>query len=129
MRRQLLRLCERTASRLRAKELVAGTVQVKIRKSDFSTYTRQSTLRPAANGTEALYQTATRLLAEWLAEFPGARVRLLGVGGSELAKDAQRDLFAPEMPAGGPQLDQAVDHVRDRFGDVSLGRARTLNPD
>ncbi|MDH3990395.1 MAG: DNA polymerase IV, partial [Gammaproteobacteria bacterium] len=56
MRRQLLRLSEKTASRLRAKELVAGTVQVKIRQSDFSTFTRQSALKPPANSTETLYK-------------------------------------------------------------------------
>jgi DNA polymerase-4 len=127
MRRQLLRLSEKTASRLRAKELVAGTVQVKIRQSDFTTFTRQSTLRPPTNSTETLYGTATRLLDEWLADFPGARVRLLGVGGSELARDAQPDLFAQDVRAGGSQLDQTMDEIRDRFGDQSLGRARTLD--
>lgn len=129
MRRQLLRLSERTASRLRAKELVAGTVQVKIRQSDFSTFTRQAALKPPANNTETLYKAATILLDDWLAEFPGARVRLLGVGGSALARDAQPDLFAPQVPAGGTQLDQTVDEIRGRFGDTSLGRAGTLDTD
>jgi len=129
MRRQLLRLSEKTASRLRAKELVAGTVQVKIRQSDFSTFTRQAALKPPANNTETLYKAATILLDDWLAEFPGARIRLLGVGGSALARDAQPDLFAPQVPAGGTQLDQTVDEIRGRFGDTSLGRAGTLDTD
>ena len=129
MRRQLLRLSEKTASRLRAKELVAGTVQVKIRQSDFSTFTRQSALKPPANSTETLYKAATILLDDWLAEYPGARIRLLGVGGSALVRDAQPDLFAPQAPAGGTQLDQTVDEIRGRFGDTSLGRARTLDTD
>ena len=129
MRRQLLRLSEKTASRLRAKELVAGTVQVKIRQSDFSTFTRQSALKPPANSTETLYKAATILLDDWLAEYPGARIRLLGVGGSALVRDAQPDLFAPQVPAGGTQLDQTVDEIRGRFGDTSLGRARTLDTD
>lgn len=129
MRRQLLRLSEKTASRLRAKELVAGTVQVKIRQSDFSTFTRQSALKPPANSTETLYKAATILLDDWLAEYPGARIRLLGVGGNALARDAQPDLFAPQVPAGGTQLDQTVDEIRGRFGDTSLGRARTLDTD
>ena len=127
LRRELLRLSERTTGRLRAKELVAGTVQVKIRQDDFSTFTRQCALRPPANGTETIYAAATRLLDDWLAENPGAKIRLLGVGGSELARDAQPDLFAPAMPAGGSALDQTVDQIRDRFGDLSLGRARTLD--
>jgi DNA polymerase-4 len=129
MRRQLLRLSEKTATRLRAKELVAGTVQVKIRQSDFTTFTRQSALKPPANSTETLYKAATILLDEWLAEYPGARIRLLGVGGSALVRDAQPDLFAPQVSAGGTQLDQTVDEIRGRFGDTSLGRARTLDTD
>ncbi len=129
MRRQLLRLSEKTATRLRAKELVAGTVQVKIRQSDFTTFTRQSALKPPGNSTETLYKAATILLDEWLAEYPGARIRLLGVGGSALVRDAQPDLFAPQVSAGGTQLDQTVDEIRGRFGDTSLGRARTLDTD
>ena len=113
MNRQLLRLCERTAGRLRAKELVAGTVQVKIRQADFSTFTRQRSLRPPGNGTDQLYETARNLLHDWLAENPGARLRLLGVGGSDLAKDAQPDLFAPAADGPGTPLDQAVDAESD----------------
>ena len=129
MNRHLLRLSERTASRIRAKELVAGTVQVKIRQADFSTFTRQRALRPPGNSTDQLYEAAKGLLHDWLLDFPGARIRLLGVGGSDLNKDAQPDLFAPEVTAGGTQLDQTVDEIRDRFGNLSVGRARTLDPD
>lgn len=129
MQRHLLQLSERTAGRLRARELVAGTVQVKIRQADFTTYTRQRVLHPPGNGTETIYHAAIKLLDDWLGEFPGTRVRLLGVGGSALAKDAQPDLFAPALPAGGSQLDQAVDRIRDKFGDLSLGRARSMDPD
>jgi len=128
MNRQLLRLCEKTTSRLRAKELVAGTIQVKIRQADFSTFTRQRALRPPGCSTDQLYETTKGLLADWLADHPGARIRLLGVGGSDLVKDAQPDLFAPQLPAGGTQLDQAVDQIRDRFGNLSVGRASTLDP-
>jgi DNA polymerase-4 len=129
MNRQLLRLSEKTAGRLRAKELVAGTVQVKIRRADFSTFTRQRALRPPGNGTDQLYEAAKGLLAEWLMDNPGARIRLLGVGGSDLANDAQPDLFAPEVAAGGTHLDQTVDQIRDRFGNLSVGRARALDSD
>ena len=129
LHRHLLRLSEKTASRLRAKELVAGTAQVKIRRSDFSTVTRQCALRPPSNGTETLYSATLRLLDDWLAENPGARVRLLGVGGTQLAQDAQPDLFAPTPASGGSPLDQTIDRIRDRFGDTSLNRARTLDSD
>lgn len=129
MHKHLLRLSERTCSRLRAKKLVAGTVQVKIRQADFTTFTRQRALRPPGNGTEQLYEAARVLLRDWLQENPGAKVRLLGIGGAELSKDAQLDLFAPEQPTGGNKLDRTVDEIRDRFGNTSVARARTLDSD
>jgi DNA polymerase-4 len=129
MHRQLLQLAEKTASRLRAKELVAGTVQVKIRQTDFTTFTRQSTLRPPTNGTEVLYRAATRLLDQWLLDYPDARLRLLGVGGSALVRDAQPDLFAQGAAPGRKELDHAVDEIRSRFGSASVSRARALNSD
>ena len=46
---KLLGLTERAAGRMRKAELVAGTVQVKIRRADFTTYTRQTTLGHPSN--------------------------------------------------------------------------------
>jgi hypothetical protein len=64
------------------------------------------------------------LLASWLAEYPAAPIRLLGVGGSDLSPVGQQDLFGSAGKAG---LDRAVDSIRERFGTSSVGRARTLN--
>ena len=127
LQRHLLRLTEKTAGRLRAKDWVAGTVQIKIRQDDFRTFTRQSVLRPPSNGTETLYKMAMQLLDDWLAENPDASLRLLGVGGNDLTRDAQQDLFADITSAAKTELDQTVDQIRNRFGNASLGRARTLD--
>lgn len=128
MQRELLRLTERTAARLRAKGLAAGTVHVKIRQSDFTTFTRQRSLHPASNDTALLYEIATALLRTWLHETPGARVRLLGVGGSSLVHAAQVDLFDSATGDSGPSVDRTVDAIRDRFGRLAVGRARALGP-
>jgi DNA polymerase-4 len=128
MDKQLLALAERTASRIRAKQLVAGTVQVKIRQADFTTFTRQRVLRPPGHGTDQIYQTARALLHQWLSEHPGAEIRLLGVGGSELSGAEQRDLFAGEETLQSSPVDEAVDGIRNRFGKSSVNRARTLDP-
>lgn len=127
MHRELLRLAERTAARLRARHLVAGKVQVKMRQSDFTTFTRQRGLHPATSDTRLLHEIAAGLLETWLAETPGARVRLLGVGASALVQAAQPDLFGDEA-GGGSQVDRTVDAIRDRFGRLAVGRARTLGP-
>jgi hypothetical protein len=74
-----------------------------------------------------LYEVARQLLATWLIEHPGSRLRLLGVGGADLVPDVQQDLFASDGTQGKAELDQTVDRIRERFGRLSLGRARTLN--
>jgi DNA polymerase-4 len=128
MDRQLLALTERTAGRIRAKQLHAGTVSVKIRQSDFRTFTRQRALRPPGNGTDQMFHLARGLLHQWLAEHPGAEIRLLGVGGSDLCEAEQRDLFAGDETPRSTHLDATVDNIRDRFGKSSVNRARTLDP-
>lgn len=125
--RELLRLSERTASRLRKAALCAGTVHVKIRQSDFKTFTRQRSVKPPVNGTDQLYAVARRLLEAWLGRNPDAKIRLLGVGGSHLAPAAQADLFATAPNQPDAPIDQTVDEIRDRFGNASVGRARTLD--
>jgi len=126
MERQLLRLTERTSSRLRKARVAAGTVQVKIRQADFQTFTRQKRLRPPGNGTDEIFELARELLRAWLADNPDARIRLLGVGGNNLAPAGQGDLFAGQESAAGTDVDRAVDEIRDRFGGASVSRARTL---
>ncbi len=128
MDRQLLALAERTATRIRAKDLVAGTVQVKIRQSDFTTFTRQRTMRPPGNSTDQMFQMARALLHQWLSEHPGAEIRLLGVGGSDLSASEQRDLFASDETAKSSPMDQTIDSIRGRFGKSSVNRARNLDP-
>jgi DNA polymerase-4 len=129
MQRELLRLTEKTTQRLRAKHLTAGTLQVKIRQSDFTTFTRQRTLRPPSDSVGTLYEVAKELLADWLGEHPDSQVRLLGVGGSALGKADQLDLFAAQADTGASSVDQAVDDIRKRFGDLSVSRARSLKSD
>lgn len=126
MERHLLQLAERTSGRLRKARLAAGTIQVKIRQSDFQTFTRQKSLRPPGNGTDQIFEIARVLLRTWLARNPGTRIRLLGVGASGLAPAAQDDLFAGQDTAPGTEVDRTVDEIRDRFGSASVGRARTL---
>jgi len=127
MDRELLALSETTARRLRKSELQAGTVQIKIRQSDFQTFTRQKSLQPPVNNTDQIFQIARDLLSTWLESNPDVRIRLLGVGGSRLSPDEQRDLFADDVGGAARNIDQAVDEIQDRFGTASVGRARTLH--
>ena len=123
---QLLRLADRAASRLRARELAAGRVSVKIRRGDFTTCTRQRTVEPPTQETAIVYSAAKALLEQWLATQPDAAVRLLGVGVSDLQTLPQADLFAGD-PVQSSRLDSAIDGIRDRFGSDMLTRASLLS--
>ena len=127
MDRELLALAETTAKRLRKSNLQAGTIQIKIRQSDFQTFTRQKTQQPPTNNTEQIFGIARELLTAWLESNPDARIRLLGVGSSKLSPAEQRDLFDIQGETAQDGVDKALDDIQERFGNASVGRARTLN--
>ncbi len=123
LERQLARLADRTASRLRSKRLLAGTVVLKIRRADFTTSTRQQGLGVPSCETAVISATARALLKAWGAAQPAVRVRLVGVGVTGLVAASQLGLFG-ESSSG--QVDAATDSIRERFGTAALTRARTL---
>jgi DNA polymerase-4 len=123
---EILALADRASSRLRAKSLAAGCVAVKVRRADFATFTRQQQLEPATQDSRVIGRAASDLLRRWRAEYPRARVRLLGVGVSDLAPATQLDLFVPgSVPQPAP-LDATLDAIRSRFGAAGLTRASKL---
>lgn len=123
----LATLSDKTATRLRRKQLLASVVQVKIRRSDFATSTRQATLNPPTNVTKLIYDAAVQLLADWQQEQPRAAIRLLGVGTSRLTTDQQMDLFSAEPKHDGGAVDRTVDAVRERFSDLGLSALQTAS--
>lgn len=123
---ELLALADRASARLRAKGLAAGCVAVKVRRADFATFTRQQQLEPATQDSRVIGRAASDLLRRWRDEQPRARVRLLGVGVSELAPATQFDLFATGAVPQPPALDAALDAIRQRFGAAGLTRASGL---
>jgi len=121
--RQIVHLADRSMSRLRAQELACGKVTVKIRRSDFVTYTRQRAIAPPTQETAVVSQVARVLLQEWRKLQPNAAVRLLGVGVGKLATQRQRDLF-DGVPGAQTRLDCTVDGIRDRFGSLLSPRTK-----
>jgi DNA polymerase IV len=91
------------------------------------TCTRQKRVTPATNDTRAITKVATALLTTWLAENPGAKIRLLGVGVSQLAESDQLDLFDAPTPNAATPLDTTLDAIRQKFGPRALTRAGDLD--
>jgi DNA polymerase IV len=124
LQRELARLADLAGSRLRGRGLVAGCIGVKIRRDDFSTFTRQRAVAPPTGEGRAIGGVAAELLSRWLAANPEAKLRLLGVVLTELTPAAQLGLF--EDQPGPARLDAALDEVRGRFGRQALRRGNTI---
>jgi DNA polymerase-4 len=129
LRAELQHLADKACSRLRARKLTGGCVTVKIRRGDFTTYTRQRAFEPRTQETRVVARIATELLDAWYATQPRAALRLLGVGVSDLAEAMQADLFAAPESTRNRQLDAAVDEIRQKFGAVALKPASSIRKD
>ncbi len=121
---QLARLADLACVRLRSRQLVTACVGVKIRRHDFTTFTRQRTIAPSTCAGRVIAGVAAELLERWLGAHPGAKLRLLGVVLTELKPASQLGLFEQERRAG--RLDTALDEARARFGERALRRGNTI---
>jgi DNA polymerase IV len=124
LQRELARLADLAASRLRARRLQTSCVGVKIRRADFVTFTRQRSVAPPTSEARAVAGVAAELLARWLGANRSAKLRLLGVVLTELTPASQLGLFEESRRAG--RLDAALDEARARFGTRALRRGNTI---
>lgn len=124
--RAMLDLADRLASRLRRQGLLASTVQVKVRFSDFTTLTRAHTLERPTATSRGLLAEGRRLLDGVAGK--GAAVRLLGIGAASVVpSDAPRQLgFGDD---GWEAVEDAVEAARERFGPRAVTRARLADGD
>lgn len=116
IRRQLLRLSDRSATRMRHSGMLARTVVLTVRFSDFTTITRSRTMRESTDVTRDIFGTAQALYAAL--GLQRARIRLLGVrleGLSDATETmVQGKLDEPEH--GWRDAERAMDRAAQRFG-------------
>jgi DNA polymerase IV len=122
---ELTRLAGLACERLRRKQLMAGCIGVKIRRGDFVTFTRQRGVAPPTHDGRTVANIARDLLARWLRNSPGAKLRLLGVVLTDLSPASQLGLFE-DSPPHTSRLDAALDEARARFGSGALRRGNTM---
>ena len=109
-------LASDVGARLRTGGWTARTVTLKLRYSDFTTITRQETLKSATATDTAVRDAAVALLdTAW----SGDAVRLLGVGVSGLEAATQLDLFDRTAT---DRIDHTLDRLRERFGHAAIRR-------
>ncbi|HET9873856.1 MAG TPA: DNA polymerase IV [Propionibacteriaceae bacterium] len=123
LRRELLRMSARTASRLRKARMLARTVGVNIRFATFATVTRSATLPSPTDVTGEIHHQAVALYDRLGAR--GAAIRRVGVKVENLlpAESAytQPELNAPEH--GWRDAERAIDLAVRRFGPAAVQRA------
>jgi DNA polymerase-4 len=122
---QLSRIADLACERLRKKTLMAGCVGVKIRRHDFATFTRQRAIAPPTHDGRTIANVANELMARWLAEHAGAKLRLLGVVLTDLSPAAQLGLFEA-VPRHTTRLDATLDAAQARFGVRALRRGNAI---
>lgn len=128
MSRELLRLAERVARRMRSSGQQARCVSIRVRWEDFSTVSRSSTLPAATDVTRQIHQVALELLTRLDPQRP---VRLLSVKLDQLEKsgDAVGQLSFDDPPESGwKDAEAAADAVVARFGAGVMRPASLLAP-
>ena len=117
---KVLELADRCAGRLRRNGLVARTVAIKVRTSDFRTLSRARTLVTPTDVGREIYLAARALLAG--VDLGGLPVRLVGVrteGLSPAATTVRQPTLEEAAGQGGSgrrDAERAMDAVRSRFG-------------
>jgi DNA polymerase-4 len=133
VRRELLRLSERTAARLRAAGQVGRTVSLKVRFADFTTLSRAKTLPEHTDVGRVVYETAVGLYEALGIELgtEQARLRLVGVRVEQIVDAARqpRQLLLGEPDKGWREADQAVDRATRRFGVGAVRPAVLVDPE
>jgi DNA polymerase-4 len=114
-------LSDRVSKRLVKKHLQGTTIKIKLRWSDFTTITRQSTLNQPTNDHQLIFEIAKGLFhKEWRS---GQPVRLIGVGVSGLTPE-QLNLWNYQTRKFETKIDQqlstAITDLREKFGDQVL---------
>ncbi|MBV7363839.1 DNA polymerase IV [Actinomycetaceae bacterium TAE3-ERU4] len=121
----LLSQADELASRLRQNSILASTVSIKIRFSDFTTLNRSYTFPDPIDNSRSIYESAWRLLGQL--GCLGKPVRLLGIRLENLhaISEGVQSLIGEDPKRR--QLDTALDKVRGKFGVEALTSASLLS--
>jgi len=123
--RELVRLVDSVLWRLRKSEKKCRTVSLKIRYSDFTTFSRSCTFPGPTSLSSTVLKEAKKLLGE-VDLRPG--VRLLGISVTNFDKSFGEQLkFSENSHSNRKNTEDAVDLIRDRFGAASIGPASILS--
>ncbi|MGB3245832.1 MAG: DNA polymerase IV [Sulfitobacter sp.] len=120
------RLSEQVADRAKAKGHAGRIVTLKLKRADFKTLTRRTSLHDPTQLADRIYRTARALFDQL--DDPGP-YRLIGCGISDLSPadgaDPAGDLLDPGADKRS-KAERATDRIRDKFGKNAIVKGRAL---
>lgn len=124
--RELLRLSDRVARRMRLSGLAGRTITVKVRFADFTVLTRSRSLPEATDLAQEIYRTAASLYDAL--GFQRVRLRLIGVRveGLRPRVTVHHQHVLGEREQGWVDAERAMDRAVSRFGSRAVQPATLL---
>lgn len=124
----LLALCEFVSKRLRDSNCYCQLVSVHVKYNDFISKSTQRKLYIQTNSTNIIYSEALKLLDSiWT----GTPIRQIGIRTSEITTDSryQYNMFDTRDYKREKDLDNAIDRMRNKYGNNTISRACFVNSD
>ncbi len=122
---RLWRLAEKVSSRLKANGLAGSTVTLKLKSADFRIRTRAQSVAHPTQLAARIFAVGRELLGR---ETDGTMFRLIGIGLSGLC-DADGADFADLIDRRSAGAEQAMDRLRERFGEEAVVKGLALKGD
>jgi len=122
-------LVDRVTKRLRDGDRVGRTVVLRFRFGDFTRDTRSHTVSEPTASTATLLGIALEMLEARRDEISERNLTLLGFTIANLSSADAIQQALPFDNRSDPELDSALDAIRDRFGSSSISRAANLGQD
>ncbi len=119
-------LCEKISLRMKSKQFFGRVITLKLKTNQFKTISRRITLELPGNMARTAFDEGRKMLER---EMDGRKFRLIGIGYSDLTPAdklvPQEDFFGGDRKRLIAR-EEAVDSIRTRFGDHSIGAGRSL---
>lgn len=122
---QLTDLSSKVSRRLKKSNLRGKTIQIKLRWTDFTTLTRQTTLPQPTNDFNEIEEAARELLDQVWEE--GQLVRLIGVGVHNLDTGAQQLGLWDNSVQKDLKLEETLQELREKYGENVISRGLTTS--
>jgi DNA polymerase-4 len=118
-------LSEKVARRLKATDMSAQTIVLKLKTSDFKTRTRSRKLGDPTRLADRIFEAGRQLIEK---ELDGTRFRLIGIGCNDFSDAAladPADLVDP-LAEKRAKAEGALDRLREKFGNAAIETGYTF---